>query len=190
MPKQRVTREQVVEAAFQLARERGMEGVLVKELAQRLGCSVQPIYTYCGSMEELREAVEERTAAFVRDYAARRRDPADPFRSTGLAYLQLAREEPHLYRIFFSRQQGGSWEELYRREADPNRAGELAGSLGLTLEGARKLHLHMLIYNAGVGQVLSASRGAMEIETAARQLESAYEAFLEQVKAETRGVET
>ena len=42
---QRITREMVVEAAFRLARERGMEGVLVKELARELHCSVQPIYT-------------------------------------------------------------------------------------------------------------------------------------------------
>lgn len=35
----------VVEAAFRLAQERGMEGVLVKELARELHCSVQPIYT-------------------------------------------------------------------------------------------------------------------------------------------------
>lgn len=185
MPSQRITREMVVDAAFRLAREKGMEGVLVKELARELGCSVQPVYTYCKSMEELRRAVEERTAAFVRDYAAQRRDPADPFRSTGLAYLRLAREEPNLYRIFFSRPQGGSFEELYHREADPRRAEELAGELGLTPAAARGLHLHMLLYTAGVGQVLSASQGKMAVETAAEQLESAYRAFLRQAKEET-----
>ncbi len=185
MPRQKITREQVIEAAFQLAREKGMEGVLVKELASRLHCSVQPIYTYCGSMEELREAVEERTAAFVREYAARHRDQSEPFRSAGLAYLRLAREEPHLYRIFFSRRQrGGSWEELYRREADPEQGAELARELGLSEEAARRLHLHMLLYNAGVGHVLAAFQGEMDVETAAKQLESAYQAFLRQAREE------
>lgn len=185
MPTQRITREMVVDAAFRLARERGMEGVLVKELARELHCSVQPIYTYCKNMEQLRRTVEERTADFVREYTAGYRDPADPFRSTGLAYLRLAREEPNLYRIFFSRPQGGSWEELYRREADPERAEELARDLGLSPGAARGLHLHMLLYTAGVGQVLSASRGKMEVDTAAEQLESAYRAFLRQAKEET-----
>lgn len=185
MPTQKITREMVVDAAFRLARERGMEGVLVKELARELGCSVQPIYTYCKSMEDLRRAVEERTAKFVREYTARRRDRRDPFRSTGLAYLQLAREEPNLYRIFFSRPQGGSWEELYRREADPEMEAELAAGLGLTPGAARGLHLHMLLYTTGVGQVLSASRGEMDVDTAAKQMESAYQAFLRQAKEET-----
>lgn len=185
MPTQRITREMVVDAAFRLAREKGMEAVLVKELARELGCSVQPIYTYCKNMDQLRRAVEEKTADFVRKYAAQRRDRADPFRSTGLAYLRLAREEPNLYRIFFSRPQGGSWEELYRREADPARAEELAKALGLTPRAAQGLHLHMLLYTTGVGQVLSASRGEMDVDTAAEQLESAYQAFLRQAKEET-----
>ena len=38
MPKQKITKEMVVDAAFQLAREGGMERVLVKEIAARLGC--------------------------------------------------------------------------------------------------------------------------------------------------------
>lgn len=186
MPAQRITREQVVDAAFQLAREKGMEGVLIKELARRLGCSVQPIYTYCGSMERLREAVEEKTAEFVRAYAALHRDPAEPFRSTGLAYLRLAREEPNLYRIFFSRrQESGSWEELYLREADPERARALAGELGLTERAARRLHLHMILYTAGVGHVLASTQGEMDVDAAAKQLESAYGAFLRQAREET-----
>ena len=50
MPKQTITKEMVVDAAFQLAREGGMEQVLVKNIAARLGCSVQPIYSYCQNM--------------------------------------------------------------------------------------------------------------------------------------------
>ena len=46
MPKQRITKEMVIEAAFELARTGGMEQVIVKNIAQKLGCSVQPIYSY------------------------------------------------------------------------------------------------------------------------------------------------
>ena len=46
MPKQRITKEMVVEAAFEIARNDGMEQVLVKNIAEKIGCSVQPIYSY------------------------------------------------------------------------------------------------------------------------------------------------
>ena len=43
MPKQRITREMVVDTAFDVARREGIGQVLVKRIAQELGCSVQPI---------------------------------------------------------------------------------------------------------------------------------------------------
>ena len=46
MPKQRITKEMVVEAAFTLARDGGMQEVTVKAIAEKIGCSVQPIYSY------------------------------------------------------------------------------------------------------------------------------------------------
>lgn len=55
MPKQKITKEMVVEAAFSLTREKGLENVTVKDIAGALSCSVQPIYSYCDSMEGLRE---------------------------------------------------------------------------------------------------------------------------------------
>ena len=182
MPKQRVTREMVVEAAFAIARERGMEAVQVKTVAARLACSVQPIYSYCGSMEGLRRCVEERAKAFVRDYVDARRDPAEPFRSAGLAHLTLAAEEPHLYRVFDLRRQEGttSLEDVYRREASPAHAAWLAERLQLSRERAQALHLHMLLYTMGMGFLLASTVPGIPLEEARRQLEAAYEAFVRQ----------
>ena len=46
MPKQRITKEMVVDAAFEIARNSGMEQVMVKNIENKIGCSVQPIYSY------------------------------------------------------------------------------------------------------------------------------------------------
>lgn len=40
MPTQRITKEMVVAAAFEIARTSGMEQVMVKNIADRLDCSV------------------------------------------------------------------------------------------------------------------------------------------------------
>ncbi len=45
MPKQRITKEMVVDAALRLHEK--AEHVIVKNIAEKLGCSVQPIYSYC-----------------------------------------------------------------------------------------------------------------------------------------------
>lgn len=57
MPKQRITKQMILDVAFNLAREKGYEQVVVKNIADEIGCSVQPIYSYFENMESLKEAV-------------------------------------------------------------------------------------------------------------------------------------
>lgn len=68
MPKQRITKEMVVSAAFEIARNSGMEQVMVKNIADKIGCSVQPIYSYCKNMDGLRQDVIEQVNHFIQEY--------------------------------------------------------------------------------------------------------------------------
>lgn len=183
MPKQRITKEQVVEAAFEIARSGGMEQVLVKAIAQRLNCSVQPIYCYCKNMDGLRRDVVERVCRFVREYAAARVEPDDLFRSVGRAYVQLAKEEPQLFRIFILHRREGvsSLDELYRSETDPRVAEWIAARLNVPLPEARQLHLHMLVYTIGIGTIFSVTSPGIAADEIYAQQEAAYEAFLRQI---------
>ncbi len=58
MPKQKITKEMVVDTAFDIARKDGMDRVLIRKIAGKLGCSVQPIYSYCQNIESLKAEVE------------------------------------------------------------------------------------------------------------------------------------
>lgn len=179
MPKQRITKDMVVEAAFRLARQGGMDAVRVKAIAQELGCSVQPIYGYCENMEGLRREVTARAGAFLRDYLHSRIDPDDPFRSTGLAYAGFAREEPHLYRLYFLRQREGlhSFDDIYQAEADPRIAETIARQRNIPPEAAQALHRHMIIYSTGLSFMLSVLGADADPEQTAAQLEEAQNAF-------------
>ncbi|MDO5602014.1 MAG: TetR/AcrR family transcriptional regulator [Oscillospiraceae bacterium] len=180
MPKQRITKEMVVDAAFALARQDGMEQVLVKNIAQRLGCSVQPIYSYCHNMEGLRHDVEEKVRNFLREYLAAHIDKNDLFRSTGQAYIQLAKEEPNLFKIFIlqKRNNVSSLEDLYSLEANPKTPAFIADKLHISTERAKQLHLNMLIYTIGVGTIFSVSSPGISIDEVYAQQEQAYRVFL------------
>lgn len=184
MPKQRITREMVVDAAFEIARAEGMEQVLVKSIAARLGCSVQPIYSYCDSMEGLRQAVTDKTAAFAREYIAARLDKDDLFRSFGEAFLQLAKEEPNLFKIYTlrPREDISSMDELYRKEARQGMAEYISRRLGISVEAAKQLHLNMLIYTTGLGTIFSVTSPGISVEEIFAQQKVAYDAFLAQAE--------
>lgn len=180
MPKQRITKEMVVDAAFEIARRDGMERVTVKTIAESLGCSVQPIYSYCRNMDGLRRDVAEKARAFIQEYVAKAIDKKDLFRSTGHAYIKIAKEEPHIFRLYLSKQRENvsSLDDLYRTETNPAVAEIIAKDLDITVEASRRLHLNMLIYTIGIGTVYSATSSGISEEEIFRQQEQAYQAFL------------
>lgn len=186
MPRQRITKEMVVNAAFEIARNSGMEQVMVKNIADKIGCSVQPIYSYCKNMEGLRLDVVERVCSFVQEFVETHMDKDDLFRSIGKAYIQLAKEEPHLFRIFILHQREGisSLDDLYQSETNPNIAEYIADKLNISVSRAKQLHLNMLIYTIGIGTVFSVTTPGISADEIYAQQEIAYEAFLNWVLCE------
>lgn len=183
MPKQRITKEMVVNAAFELARSGGMEQVMVKTIAKKIGCSVQPIYSYCKNMENLRQDVTERVKHFVREYVASHIDRNDPFRSTGQAYIQLTREEPYLFKIFILHRRDGisSLDDLYRSEADGQIPAFLAENLNISVGQAKQLHLDMLIYTIGIGTIFSVTLPGIPSDEIFSQQERVYQIFMKNI---------
>lgn len=182
MPKQKITKEIVVNAAFDLARTGGYEQIMVKNIAEKIGCSVQPIYSYCRNMEGLRQAVTQKVRSFVRDYIAGHLDKTNLFQSTGRAYIQLAEEEPHIFKMFIlhKRENISSLDDLYQSETDADMAAFIAQELNISIPQAKQLHLNMLIYTIGIGTIFSVTTpGIPAAEIFSRQ-EDACQAFLKQ----------
>lgn len=183
MPKQRITKEMVVEAAFELARSGGMEQVMVKNIAEKIGCSVQPIYSYCQNMENLRNDVGERVNHFIQEYVLAHMDKNNLFQSTGQAYIQIAKEEPQIFKMFILRRRKGvsSLDDLYQLETNPNIAKVIAQELNISISQAKQLHLHMLIYTIGIGTIFSMTTPGISADEIFSQQEGAYQIFLKNI---------
>lgn len=186
MPKQKITKEMVVDAAFELAKEGGMEMVLVKNIAEKLGCSVQPIYSYCESMEGLKQDLMVKTADYFRKYVIDHLDRNDVFRSTGKAYISLSKEEPNLFRLYFMRKRTDivSIQDLYNKESNPEVTSFVARTLHISIEKAKELHLHMIIYTMGIAFILATSGADIPAGEISAQMDKAYRALAAEIKRE------
>ncbi|MCI5774220.1 MAG: TetR/AcrR family transcriptional regulator [Erysipelotrichaceae bacterium] len=184
MPKQKITKEMVIDAAFAIARSEGMEQVIVKKIAEKLNCSVQPIYSYCTNMDGLKKDVENKVRSFVNSYILSRINKDDLFASTGKAYIQLANDEPHILKIFVmqKRENITSFADLYALETNDDIAHIIAKDLNISLAKAQQLHLNMLIYTIGIGTIFSVSSPGIPLAEIYEQQAKAYEAFLAQAK--------
>lgn len=182
MPKQKITKEMITAAAFDLARAEGMDSLTVKDLAEKLHCSVQPIYSNFENMDSLRYEIGEKAREFAHAFAVKHIDKNDLFRSTGQAYVKLAKEEPYIFKMFILHQRRGisSLTDLYNAETNPNLAEIIAAQLKISKETAMELHLNMLIYTIGLGAIFSVTQPGITAEEIFSHQETAYNAFLKQ----------
>ena len=102
MPKKpKFTRESLLQEAYAIAEEQGIDEVSSRSLAKSLGCSLQPIYTHFPTMAELRqETFRYACRQFSREILACKAD-ADPFQWTTDCVIDLARNRPNLFKLIF-----------------------------------------------------------------------------------------
>ena len=56
-PRAKITKEMVIDAAFEVAREQGVENINARTVAKKLSCSTQPIMYHFETIEKLKKAV-------------------------------------------------------------------------------------------------------------------------------------
>jgi AcrR family transcriptional regulator len=99
-------REALVESAAQLAAERGVAALSLREAARRAGVSQAAPYHYFADKSALLAAVaEEGFRAFdamqAAAYAEAPADPALRLQALGAAYVRFALDRPHYFRVMF-----------------------------------------------------------------------------------------
>lgn len=92
-PKNKITKEDIIEAAFIIAKEEGLAGITARNVAKRLGCSIAPIYVNFRTIDDLIEAVIRRVLAISEELLAEQKGP-DIFENIGKASIAFAREYP------------------------------------------------------------------------------------------------
>ena len=100
-PKVKFQKEEIVAAALNVARKKGISAVTAREVAAELQVSPRPIFTYFNTMDELKTEVFNLAKDRYRDYVKRGLAGPIPFLGVGQQYLRFAKEEPELYKLLF-----------------------------------------------------------------------------------------
>ncbi|MCM1184822.1 MAG: TetR/AcrR family transcriptional regulator [Roseburia sp.] len=100
-PKARITKEMVIDAAFEIARTQGAENVNARTVSQKLGCSTQPVMYHFATIEEMKRAAYTKADRFHTEYLMNIRPQENVMLGIGLNYIRFAVEEPNLFRFLF-----------------------------------------------------------------------------------------
>ena len=100
-PRFKFTKEEIVNAALQVVREKGTAALTTRQIAAVLGVSTRPIFTYFQNMQQVQEAVRQAAQAPYHSYIKKGLEQVHPFIGLGEQYIRFATQEPELYRLLF-----------------------------------------------------------------------------------------
>lgn len=159
-PKAKFTREEIIEAAFQIARSGGLDMITARELGKRLGSSARPIFTVFENMEEVKAAVVARAKGLYRQYVENGLKKTTAFKGVGIAYITFAIEEPKLFALLFMN--AGSVMDTGKEQTDVNAILPVIDAsyekilqsvqepYGLEREAADRIYQHLWTYTHGI----------------------------------------
>lgn len=148
-PSVRFSREDVLNAAYQLVRREGSNALNARSVAKELGGSTQPIFRLFSCMEELKQAVIELALnTWKASLRERMQLSAFPYLTIGMAYLIFARDEPELFKLLFMRDRvsDGSCTDYNMDWGIPL----LENSMKVDMDTARKLYERNWLYCHGL----------------------------------------
>lgn len=100
-PKTKFSREDIVNAAFELTREKGIEKITARDIAETGCMSTRPMFNYFYSIDKLRGAVLEIAKELFDEYIEDGLKYSVPFLGFMSEYIQFAKDEPMLYKALF-----------------------------------------------------------------------------------------
>lgn len=159
MPKEvKITKDMIIDAAFQIARSDGLDKVSNREIALRLNCSIRPIYYQFKNVEELNKELYFKVEKYFYKYLMdNMREDIPKYKQVGINYIKFAKEEKKLFQMLF----------MTKTEYLPDEFVSSAGndymhlkdiirlSTDLKDEDIKKFHIKMWIFTHGIASLVA-----------------------------------
>lgn len=156
----RITKDMILDTAFDIARSGGLEDVSNREIASRLGCSIRPIYYQFKNTDELKGELYAKIEKYFYTYLMdNMRDDIPPYKQVGINYIRFAKEESHLFRILFMSETNLLPMGFVTKDEDDFR--ELAKfikfSTKLSDDDIKTFHVRMWLFAHGIASLVASN---------------------------------
>lgn len=175
-PRAKITKEMVIDAAFEVTRAEGAEHVNARTVSQKLGCSTQPVMYHFATIEDMKKAVYEKLNWFHTEYLMHIDPGKDVMLEIGLNYIRFAVEEPNLFRFLF--QSGFAVENSILQMVDAQELkpvlSAMQGEMKLNEAQTKEVFLTLAMFVHGYASIIANNSMEFDEATAAAHLERVY----------------
>ncbi len=155
-PKPKITKNMVIDAAFEVAREAGGENINARTVAKKLNCSTQPVMYHFATIEELKQAVYAKSNWYHTEYLMNIQKPQQG--------VMLGIDSEELVPIISAMQ----------------------GAMGLSMAQTKKVFLTIALFAHGYASIIANNSLEYDEALIKSHLEQAYRGALLAVQEETK----
>ena len=184
-PKQKITREEILQAAYELTLEKGCSSLSSRNVANAAGCSVQPVFTNFPSMDCLRREVYtyacQKCAEEVLDHS----DESDMPTVLTLWMLDLAQHRPNLFEFLYLSDLSTYHirsEEMLSLDNHRTMIRLISESYGLSWEDSVDLLIRSCIFLMGIGTIICVDKVDISQDLALKLMRTTVEDFVNGVR--------
>ncbi|MCM1506643.1 MAG: TetR/AcrR family transcriptional regulator [Ruminococcus flavefaciens] len=186
-PKAKITRDMVIDSAFEIARTKGAEEITARTVAEKLGTSTQPVMYHFATIAELKRATYAKADIFHTEYITGFEvEKGNIMKEIGRRYIRFATEEKNLFRFLFQSDfvVGDSIAGIIDTEEAYPVVELMSRAMGLNTHKTKQVFLLVAMFAHGYASMLANNTMKYDEKTIMSHLEQAYKGALLVVKEE------
>ena len=165
MPTQiKISKDMILNAAFEIVRENGIEKLNNREIAKSLKCSIRPIYYQFKNVEEMMEELYKKIEKFFYQFLLDNMTKDIPkYKQVGINYIKFAKQEKNFFQILFMSNIGLSPDAFVSKAGDDYKEIEKLVKISTNLkeEDIKEFHTKMWFYCHGIATLVAT--GTMKV---------------------------
>ena len=161
----RISKDMILDAAFEIVRKDGMEKLSNRELANKLKCSIRPIYYQFENVEEMQKELYIKIEQYFYEFLLDNMVEGIPqYKQIGINYIRFAKKEKQLFQTLFMNSTGLTPDAFVSKDGEDYKEIEklIKISTNLKEEEIKDFHTKMWIFCHGIATLVAS--GTVKLE--------------------------
>ena len=177
----KISKDMILDAAFKIAREEGIEKISNREIAKKLDCSIRPIYYQFENVDEMQRElylkIEKYFYQFLMDNMV---DDIPKYKQIGIHYIKFAQKEKKLFQILFMGDMGLTPNAFISKSGKDYEDIEklIKISTNLDEEEIKDFHTKMWIFTHGIATLVANNTVHLEEKQIKELLSNEFQALM------------
>ena len=154
----RISKDMILDAAFEIVRQDGMEKLSNRELANKLKCSIRPIYYQFENVEEMQKELYIKIEKYLYKFLTSNMVKGIPqYKQVGINYIKFAKQEKKLFQTLFMSDTGLTPDAFVSKDGDDYEeiAKLIKISTNLKDNDIKDFHTKMWIFCHGIATLVA-----------------------------------